>query len=133
MTGLKELDITITGTAPVTFDSAQQEQACMRVHTHTEVLKWRGSSWPNNITAERKSNGAKIKGHVVIDNMLANDVRLLPASIDPFMREGSALHWFRHDNAKKTFDLSSHDFGHAQGTKAGIAMSKQSLEDGDMC
>eukprot|EP00957_Ditylum_brightwellii_P125272 9548775-Ditylum_brightwellii.AAC.1 len=65
--------------------------------------------------------------------MLANDVQLLPASIDPFMREGPALHWFRYGNAKKTFDLSSHDFGHAQGTKAGIAMSKQSLEDGDIC
>eukprot|EP00957_Ditylum_brightwellii_P082957 6306945-Ditylum_brightwellii.AAC.1 len=94
MTGLKGLDITITGTALATFDSAEQEQACLHVHTCKEVVKWHGTSWPNNITAERKTNGAKVKGHSVIEDLLANDVKLLPASIDPFMQEGPTLHWF---------------------------------------
>eukprot|EP00957_Ditylum_brightwellii_P025256 1911841-Ditylum_brightwellii.AAC.1 len=62
-TGLKGLDVTITGTAPATSNSAHQEQACKCVHTQEEVLKWRGSSRPNNITAERESNEATIKGH----------------------------------------------------------------------
>eukprot|EP00957_Ditylum_brightwellii_P103859 7911855-Ditylum_brightwellii.AAC.1 len=62
-TGLKGLDVTITGTAPATSDSAHQEQACKRIHTRKEVLKWRGSSRPNNITTERESNEATIKGH----------------------------------------------------------------------
>eukprot|EP00957_Ditylum_brightwellii_P036721 2781168-Ditylum_brightwellii.AAC.1 len=65
--------------------------------------------------------------------MLDNDVKLLPASLDPFMREGSALQWFRHGNTNKAFNLSNHDFGSAQGTQAGIAIRKQTLEDGDMC
>eukprot|EP00957_Ditylum_brightwellii_P175184 13337094-Ditylum_brightwellii.AAC.1 len=122
----------ITGTALATSNSAHQEQACMYVHTCKEVLKWRSSSRPNNIIAERKSKDAKIKGHVVIEDMLDNDVKLLPASIDPFMKEGPALHLFRYGNTNKAFDLSNHDFGNAQGTQACIAMSKQSLEDGDM-
>eukprot|EP00957_Ditylum_brightwellii_P145412 11073637-Ditylum_brightwellii.AAC.1 len=49
------------------------------------------------------------------------------------MREGPALQWFRHGNTNKAFNLSNHDFGRAQGTQVGIAMSKQTLEDGDMC
>eukprot|EP00957_Ditylum_brightwellii_P100810 7683589-Ditylum_brightwellii.AAC.1 len=68
MTGLKSVDVTIMGTAPSTSDSAEQEQACIRVHTRKEVLKWCGTSWPNNIIAEHKTKGAKFKGHSVIED-----------------------------------------------------------------
>eukprot|EP00957_Ditylum_brightwellii_P078015 5929928-Ditylum_brightwellii.AAC.1 len=64
MSGLKGLDITITGTAPVASDPAEQEKTCLHVHTCKEVLKWRGSSCPNTITAERKTKGTKVSGHL---------------------------------------------------------------------
>ena len=92
ISGLKGLDITITGTAPIASDPAEQEKTCLRVHTRKEVLKWRGTSRPNTITAERKTTGNNVSGHLVIEDLLSNDVRLLPASIDPFMREGPSLH-----------------------------------------
>eukprot|EP00957_Ditylum_brightwellii_P033105 2509648-Ditylum_brightwellii.AAC.1 len=79
ISGLKGLDITITRTAPVASNPAEHEKTCLHVHTCKELLKWRGSSRPNTITAEHKTKGTKVSGHLVIEDLLSNGVRLLPA------------------------------------------------------
>eukprot|EP00957_Ditylum_brightwellii_P187934 14308609-Ditylum_brightwellii.AAC.1 len=77
--------------------------------------------------------GTKVSRLLVIEDLLSNDVRLLPASIDPFMHEGLSLHWFRYGNCRKAYDMSNHDFGAAAGSNAGKRMSTYTLEDGDLC
>eukprot|EP00957_Ditylum_brightwellii_P163018 12413493-Ditylum_brightwellii.AAC.1 len=77
--------------------------------------------------------GTKVSRHLVIEDLLSNNVQLLPASIDPFMREGPSLHWSCYGNCMKACDMSNYNFGAAAGSDAGKHMSTYTLEDGDLC
>eukprot|EP00957_Ditylum_brightwellii_P115089 8777407-Ditylum_brightwellii.AAC.1 len=63
-----------------------------------------------------------IKGHIVVEDLIANNVKLLPATINPFIAEGPAMTWFRYGRMQRqqNFNTLLHDFGQAQGTQAGI-------------
>ena len=44
-----------------------------------------------------------IKGHVIIQDMLDQGIHMLPATIDPFLKEGPAISWLRHGNKQQIF------------------------------
>eukprot|EP00957_Ditylum_brightwellii_P171438 13051136-Ditylum_brightwellii.AAC.1 len=73
------------------------------------------------------------KGHVVVEDLITNNVKLLPATIDPFIAEGPAMTWFRYGSQwrKENFNTLLHDFERAQGTQAGIEMCRLTMQGKD--
>eukprot|EP00957_Ditylum_brightwellii_P017318 1304051-Ditylum_brightwellii.AAC.1 len=97
-------------------------------------MKWRGTSRPNVMQSGLESVKIMIKGHVVVEDLIANNVKLLPATINPFIAEGQAMTWFRYGRMQhqQNFNTLLHDFGWAQGTQAGIEMCRLTMRDNDM-
>eukprot|EP00957_Ditylum_brightwellii_P204777 15340825-Ditylum_brightwellii.AAC.1 len=74
-----------------------------------------------------------VKGHVVIKDLISNYIKLLPATINPYIEEGPAISWFRYGNSRAgIFNTILHNFGNAQGTQAGIEMCHLAMCDSDM-
>eukprot|EP00957_Ditylum_brightwellii_P141762 10801218-Ditylum_brightwellii.AAC.1 len=97
-------------------------------------MKWRGTSRPNVMQSGTESVKIMIKGHVVVEDLIANNVKLLPATIDPFIAEGPAMTCFRYGRVQRlqNFNTLLHDFGRAQGTQASIEMCRLTMMDNDM-
>eukprot|EP00957_Ditylum_brightwellii_P160998 12257057-Ditylum_brightwellii.AAC.1 len=97
-------------------------------------MKWRGTSWPNVMYSGMESVKIMIKGHVVVEDLIANNVKLLPATINPFIAEGLAVTWFQYGwmQHQQNFNTLLHDFGRAQGTQAGIEICRLTMMDEDM-
>eukprot|EP00957_Ditylum_brightwellii_P070799 5380640-Ditylum_brightwellii.AAC.1 len=94
ITGIKGIDVMITGTPQLAASPTDQQWVSHQNHMKKEVMKWRGTSWPNAVHLGMESVKIMIKGHVVVEDLIANNVKLLPATIDPFIAEGPAVIWF---------------------------------------
>eukprot|EP00957_Ditylum_brightwellii_P025355 1917644-Ditylum_brightwellii.AAC.1 len=58
---------------------------------------------------------------------------MLPATIDPFMRQGSAIRHFWHGDEKKPFDVESIKFRKAKGAVVGKEMCRLAMENPNHC
>eukprot|EP00957_Ditylum_brightwellii_P011100 841395-Ditylum_brightwellii.AAC.1 len=52
-----------------------------------------------------------VPGHKVMSELMAEQVQLVPGTINPFMMEGPALIHFWEGNAKKPFATKEDNFG----------------------
>ena len=121
--GLKGIDVTITGSPPIAKDNQDQTAVSLKLHTQKEIQKWRGTSQPDKSKAIQDGQPVEtIKGHVIIQDMLDQDIHMLPATIDPFLKEGLAISWLWHGNKKQIFQQENYNFGNAAGTQVGLEM-----------
>eukprot|EP00957_Ditylum_brightwellii_P063829 4843560-Ditylum_brightwellii.AAC.1 len=73
-----------------------------------------------------------IPGSEIIQNMLDNNINLMPATIDTYMRKGPALYWYKCGNAR--FDMSQyHDFSKQKGHKEGRQMCSLTMTNNSLC
>eukprot|EP00957_Ditylum_brightwellii_P028217 2130965-Ditylum_brightwellii.AAC.1 len=104
----------------------QQEQRTPTLHRSFEIKKWHGSS-----TTEDTSEGVEgdkhwivhdnqpVKGSKIIQELLDHDIQLIPGTINAYMREGTALHWFREGKHNQKYNYSLHNFGSVDGSDEG--------------
>jgi len=61
-------------------------------------------------------------------------VQLVPGSVDSYMREGTALQWFKFGKKNETYDFSHHHFGTtAEGAEEGLHMCRSTMTDPRLC
>eukprot|EP00957_Ditylum_brightwellii_P043626 3307150-Ditylum_brightwellii.AAC.1 len=131
----KGIDVTMTHLPAITPMPQDQPLSLLLTHTSNEVRKWRGTACPNLLKACKQGTPPQlIKGHVVVQDMLQSNIKLVPATIDPFGSEGPATKWLCFGSKRTSiFDTSTHKFGNAVGTAAGIKMCHQAMRDPDLC
>eukprot|EP00957_Ditylum_brightwellii_P187844 14302032-Ditylum_brightwellii.AAC.1 len=65
--------------------------------------------------------------------MIGKNIALIPATIDPFQREGSAIQQFWHSNDKKPFGVDCIRFNKAKGVRVGKEMCTLAMNNTRHC
>eukprot|EP00957_Ditylum_brightwellii_P119773 9138098-Ditylum_brightwellii.AAC.1 len=61
--------------------------------------------------------------------MLDQGIHMLPATFDPFLKEGPAISWLWHGNKQQVFHQETYNFGNAVDTQSGLEMCCLSTSD----
>eukprot|EP00957_Ditylum_brightwellii_P203951 15336904-Ditylum_brightwellii.AAC.1 len=61
--------------------------------------------------------------------MLDQGVHMLPATINPFLKESPAISWLQHGNKQRVFHQDTYNCGNAAGTQVGQEMCRLSTSD----
>eukprot|EP00957_Ditylum_brightwellii_P167869 12778661-Ditylum_brightwellii.AAC.1 len=119
-------------TPPEVHCPDQQKAETVQLHKDKEITKWCRTSWAIDCDAQQRTLQVKkktIPGDMMIRDLLKENVLLVPATIDPFMCNSSALCHVMVGTQKKPIDLTEYDFKKVKGVKEGKQMAQRTMGD----
>eukprot|EP00957_Ditylum_brightwellii_P091587 6973570-Ditylum_brightwellii.AAC.1 len=113
-----------------------QAEISAQVHTAKEIEKWRGMCQPVDKQARLRNPSTKITyvhELLVIANLLVNNVKLIPSTIELFLWWGPVMEHYAFGYVCKDFDFPPYSFGKQKGSKNSAQMSYSSMTDPYIC
>eukprot|EP00957_Ditylum_brightwellii_P162902 12404720-Ditylum_brightwellii.AAC.1 len=68
-----------------------------------------------------------------MQELLDQEIQLIPDTIDSYMCEGTALQWFQAVDNNAIYNWTQHNFGRADGSAEGKIMCHTTMTDDHLC